>query len=128
MATTTIEQRGSPNLYKIVLLMVLLAASLAGVQYMLTHAEARHGVDGVSVRQCLSNNGTHSLWYDPQTGHWAQICNMEDVPDADSKTWGIQIVRKFRGAFEEVTSFVCRDNTCAAIEEYMIRRGYMMVD
>jgi hypothetical protein len=130
MATIAVEQRqrGSP-LPKVVLLAgLLLAASLAGVQYQMSHAEARHGNAGAVIRNCLQNNGTYQLWYDPTSGNFAQVCNMEDVHEADSRTWGFQIVRQVKGVFQEVTSFVCRDATCAKIENYMLNRGYMLVE
>ena len=109
-------------------LLLVLALAMAGLMFLMavqanrSHAVQKHGASYILVRKCLDDNNADQVWKNPVTGRWAEICKMADG------RFGIRISEKIHGMFEEVTGWIFEEEyELWHVEEYMIRRGYMMM-
>jgi hypothetical protein len=86
-----------------IIVLVFAAVLLATIGLSISHAEARHGSDALTVRNCLENNGPDLIFDNPTRGTKMVVCYLDD------NHYGIQIIRKVNGKWEEVTAFIRRN-------------------
>ena len=71
-----------------------------GDLYFASHAEERHPVEAVAVRQCLVEKGMHSLWKEAN-GRFIQVCEIE------SGKWGMRVCESEQCTIaDEITAFI----------------------
>lgn len=121
MATISVtyqERRTNPKPFLILFLLALVSATVVGL--MFSHGTAKHGASAETVRQCLDDKGqirTYDLDYDKK----ARICEIEPG------MFGIQIIRKYKGKWEEITAYVADQfNTLEQIDAYLRDMGYVL--
>jgi len=85
-----------------------------------SHAVDRHGSDALRVRECMDSGNIHSTWWNPYSGKYILVCNL----DGDDVTWGVRIVRRVGTKWKEVTAFIRRQATSwSDMEEYLLDGG-----
>jgi hypothetical protein len=100
----------------VVALLIALALNVAPV--LGTHAIERHGEAAFTGRSC-HNNPNSTLFYNPTTNRWADVCQ---TPDGK---WAMFIYEKVNGKVVEVTSFVKDKMTSFdKVLRYMQNAGY----
>ena len=87
-------------------LVMLFAPVLGQVITDYSHGELKHGTAALTVRQCIDQNGPLQVWQNPQSGSQARICEL--APGL----FGIQIIEKFQGKWQELTSFTKSKMNC----------------
>lgn len=126
MTTTTYRDIRRPILPFALILLVLFTLAvpqLAEVAQNVSHAVERHGLANTEfVRSCLQKDGAYQLWWNPKSKSYSQVCNL-----GNAESWGMQIVRKIKGRFEEITCFECLDMTLGNVENYLWNQGYMIL-
>lgn len=80
------------------------------------HAVERHGDTALEIRKCLRDKGALQIWR-LKNGRFAQVCEYEPGK------YGIQIVEKVRGVWEEVTAFRPYDGSWEKVLKYLLRKG-----
>lgn len=101
---------------------LIIAALLIVVGLSVSHGFERHGQYAIAVRNCISNGGTIQRWHNPETGRIARICQLEET------VFGIQIIEKIDGKWQEITAFVKRKMTrLCQVEKYMQNTGYQLL-
>ena len=105
----------SPNLHD-----ALAAVSQAEIGMAMSHGELKHGVTAAStIDTCFQQNGTYQEWVNPTTGRHARICKL------DNGKFGIQIIEKVDGVWQEITKFVKEKMTCwDQVAQYLKNTGY----
>ena len=120
MSTATLAYpRPSPDLRWLCGLLILLAG-LYGVVQATSHAIANHAADAASVHDCLTESGTAEVWFNPTTGRFIELCQL------DPESWGLRVVEEVRGVFQEITAFIEKGGY-EAVERYLLNRGYMVL-
>ena len=121
MATLTIHnQRGSPAKLLLLMTLALAAGVIALYSPGMQHAIDRHGRDALLVSECLNNNGPLQIWFNPETGRHAEICQI------DPEKFGIRI--SVNGLKDTITQFVKNKMTrIERVEQYLINRGYIRI-
>lgn len=107
MTTLSVASGGKATSMGCFMLLVALAALVmlsvaGGVGQSISHA-FKHGADAEAVHQCLNRNGHSSLWMNPYNEHYLRVC---DLPDGRA---GLQVVKKVRGKWEEITAFIPKE-------------------
>ena len=68
--------RGSPAKLLLLMTLALAAGVIALYSPGMQHAIDRHGRDALLVSECLNNNGPLQIWFNPETGRHAEICQI----------------------------------------------------
>jgi hypothetical protein len=120
----TLEQKSSGGnfLLGLLLLGIIAFAGLYGVQKTISHGFERHGDESTRVDKCLNDNGAFQVYFNPSTGHYAEVCKI------DTGTWGWRISKQINGVFEKITAFMEDDYTLMDVENYMNSGGYMLTE
>ena len=122
MTTATMERRPI-NILPLLVILAFVGLALVVVDTTRSHAEQRHGQDGIAVRNCIDSGNIHSTWWNPRTGNYIQVCNL----NGDDHTWGIRVLRRAGKGWEEITAFIRRQAASwGEMEDYLIDSGAVL--
>lgn len=123
----TREYQNTSGLSKLLLagLLGLLAVGLLAVAVQAReHAVIKHGVDAISIRRCLDNNGPNETWKFTswrRKNHMIQTCKLGD------DKWGLRIIQPTKNGWMEKTAFIVKDGTRQQLVAYVTARAVKFV-
>lgn len=79
------------------------------------HAIEEHGSEAESVRRGCEKNGSTMTFKKKDEERYMFLCQLEDG------RYGIQIIEKINDLWQEVSSFVPKDGSLAAVRDYVLR-------
>ena len=85
-----------------------------GVETNISHAESKHPGE----LDCMQKGDVFQVWENPFSKHCAEIYRI------DENIYGVRIIAKIKGRFEEITAFIDDAENLTQVEEYLIRGGY----
>lgn len=99
----------------------LLLAVGAVVGTALSHATERHGTDAQSVRDCIEQQGYMQVWWNADNEHRIEVCQV------DEHTWGLRVLKRISGKWQEITAFVRHQaTTIEEVDQYLTNSGANM--
>jgi hypothetical protein len=105
--------------------MLLLCLALAAVfiTYEMSHGEARHGADSITVRQAACDPSNKIANFERQDG----ICHVIELFRCGER-FGIRVSARIRGEWKSITEFVLRDaRTAEDAADYVESSGAIKV-
>ena len=128
MTTIAIPQRSNPIPVLAILAMAALALLSLGLANRARvvngeHSLAKHGAEAAAIHRCLDDNGPAELWAFTswrRHDHYIQTCRLEDG------RWGLRIIQRVKGAWQERTSFIVKDGSREKLVEYVTARCKIM--
>lgn len=109
---------GAAGCVVVTALVVVMAVAAVSVGTSISHA-FQHGADALMVQQCLDHKGHSSLWVNPYNDHYIRVCELDDG------RVGLQVVKKVKGKWEEVTAFIPK--RAGDIVKYLVDSGAELV-
>lgn len=88
-----------------------------GVGTKYSHAETKHPGDSM----CIDGGNVIQVWENPFTHHCAELSQI------DEDTFGIRIIAKIKGRFEELTAFIDDADGLRQVEQYLADNSYMEI-
>lgn len=76
MGTYCGTQSNSGGFKTFAFMLLVVAAIIMGISYAFSHGATSHGGDALAVRNCISKGGAFEIWFNPNTGREAWLCQI----------------------------------------------------
>lgn len=122
MTTATIvRQSRTPNVGRIIIIALVLAAAYIAVIQLNNHAIRRHGADAQAVRQCANDSNLLQVWQKNGSDRYHCLFKMPDGRIGD-----MLVQLDEQGYWHEISSFPRYEQTLGEVEKSLGREATMI--